>query len=329
MIAVNLCIFNHPMAGITDQAFFVETLLRNRGYDVSISDRLRKDALNLVIENFRLASDGFNFVESMEKFCGRFGKRVGIIMTEHIERHEAQILFNGALLTDAVYIANKMSRLFSVLAHSKFAHCFFTLGPLPELNSFRQIFLLHSLYRLPFPDLGTSMPAGDLPYADEIGYDAVFTGSMTPYRKQVLEELRSRFKILVSTEFQTEVRREALYRGAKVALNIPQDASWGWISPMRVIFGLRVGRPTVHFGGTLRQTEFDRAVPLEEDLSTAIADPAALYKNQATGYDQLVRKGANQFPDHIFRLWAMLEDLDDFGTGGDVQPAYRRSDAAF
>lgn len=317
MITVNLCIFNNPMAGITDQVFFLETSLRNRGYDVSISDRLRKDALNLTIENFRLTSDNFNYVETIGTFCERFGKRIGFILTEHIERQGTQIIFNGMRVTDtdATYIANRMRRFFGLLAQSQFAFGFFTLGSLPELHSFRDIFALHSLYRLPFPAL--DFPAPPVPDVGRSAgllrrdgdYDCIFTGAITPYRAKVLAGLRSRFRILTSSLTGTEVEREALYRRAKIALNIPQDPSWGWISPMRIMFGLRVGRPTVHVGGTLQRTEFDRAIPLEEDIAEAVADPAGLYAQQVTGYRQLAREGDARFPDHAFQLWALLENL--------------------
>lgn len=319
-IAVNLCLFNNPLAGVTDQVFFVRSILRDHGYEVSITDRLRVGALNLLIENFRPASEGCAYRVTIESFCRRFGKRVGIIMTEHIERRGTDIVFNGAPLTDPGYIGNKASRFFGLVAQSETVFGFFTLGALPELHSFRDIFLQHTLYRLPFPALDT--PA--LPDGGALGnpsrprsrtvrrsvrdYDCVFTGAMTAHRREVLADLRRRFRVLTSAQVD-EAERAALYRRAKVALNIPQDPSWPWISPMRVMFGLRTGRPTVHIGGALRRGEFDRHVPLDEEIARALDDPAGLLQRQVEGYDRLVRETDRLFPDHVFRLWARLEGL--------------------
>ncbi|SMF71547.1 hypothetical protein SAMN06265365_12832 [Tistlia consotensis] len=325
MTAVHLCLFNNPLAGVTDQVFFLEAALRNRGFAVSLSDRLRADALNLVIENYRPAAEGCNFHEAVGAFCRRFDKRVGVVMTEHIERRGREILFDGTPLEDPGYIGNKLSRFFGLLSQSQHAFGFFTLGPLPELETFGDIFLQHDLYRLPFPALDLPPPRREEPPARPLrrrsAYDFVFTGAMTPYRADLLAGLNRRFRVLVSSQV-AEPKRAELYGQADVALNIPQDPSWSWISPMRVMFGLRMGRPTINVGGSLQRGEFDRAIPMDLEAEAALADPAGLYARQKEGYLRLAREGERRFPEQAFRLWAQVEGLDPAGhRTGAASPA--------
>lgn len=325
MTAVNLCLFNNPLAGVTDQVFFIEAALRNRGFAVFLSDRLRIDALNLVIENYRPAAEGCNFQEAVGAFCRRFDKRVGIVMTEHIERRGRDILFDGTPLEDPGYIGNKLSRFFGLLSQAQHAFGFFTLGPLPELQTFGDIFLQHDLYRLPFPALDLPPPRREEPPARPLRrraeYDFVFTGAMTPYRAELLAGLNRRFRVLVSAQV-AEPKRAELYRQASVALNIPQDSSWSWISPMRVMFGLRMGRPTINVGGSLLRGEFDRAIPMDLEPEAALADPAGLYLRQKEGYLRLAQEGERRFPEQALRLWATMEKLEPAAPGtGDTAPA--------
>lgn len=314
MTPVNICTFNAPVNALSDQIYFLLALLRSRGFSVSISDRLRVDALNLIIEDTRPSGEGCGHSEALGRFCRRFGKQVGIVMTEHIERSGGRITFDGAQLSDRSYISNRSSRFFGLIEQSQHAYAFFTLGPLPELRTFDQIFLCHSLYRLPCPPIGPS-DEGEVGTATEADtYDAVFTGGMTPHREAVLSDLSRRHRVLISRQVD-EVERAALYRRARVALNIPQTPTWGWVSPMRVMFGLRMARPTVHVGGAIAPSEFDRHVPLTEALSEAVAHPERLLALQQAGYEQLVRQSSAQFPSSVFALWARRENLDAGGAG--------------
>lgn len=311
MISVNLCLFNNPLSGITDQVFFLERLLRARGYEVLLSDRFHPGALNLVIENYRPAAEGCNFQDVVANFCRRYDKRIGIVMTEHIERVGDEILFDGGSLMDTAYIGNRLARFYGLLAQSEWAFGFFTLGSLPELRSFPHIFMRHARHRLPFPaidDAATELARSQDGAAQDKLYDCIFTGAMTPHRGKVLADLAGRYKLLVSPQVK-EDERAALYRRAKVALNIPQDPSWPWVSPMRVLFGLRVGCPTIHVGGTRTMTDFDLAVPMDEEVGDAVADPAALYARQMAGYADFARESGKDFPDSLFRVWAELEGL--------------------
>jgi hypothetical protein len=85
------------------------------------------------------------------------------------------------------------------------------------------------------------------------------------------------------------------------------------------MFGLRMGLPTINIGGALQQTEFDRAIPLDLDIETALGDPAGLYARQRVAYDKLARAGERHFPRQAFHLWAAFEGLE---------PVPRRAEAA-
>lgn len=297
-IKINLCLYNHSRS-ISDQVWFAQELFVQHGYELVCTNTLRPDSINLMIEN-HIEQD----VAAIDAFCRRFNKQVGLIMTEHIEIEPGGLSFNGSPLEDSEYIDNKEQRLFNVLGLADHVFAFFTFGELPELHTWSSILPGRQVHRLPYPSVrAVDRPAG--PYS----HDLVFTGVRTQYRDTVLKQIEKDFRVVQSTAIETEETRISLYSSAKVALNIPQTADWQWISPMRILFGLRVGTPTVHLGAR-DSTLFSRVLLDPIDLDRAVADHESLFQRQITSYEDFVGSRYNaRFPAGILDVWARTELL--------------------
>lgn len=296
---VHLCVYNHPSLGALDQVWFIGEALTQRGYEFSCSKTLRPDCLNLLTEYF-MDHD----VELLSAFCRRHGKQIGLVMTEHIELGPDGFSFDNAPLSDTAYIGNKAQRLFGILGLDEHVFGYLTCGELPELHSWSEILPDRRVHRLPYPSIRRRIEVKLRP-----DHDLVFTGYLTAYRKAMLKDAAARHSILFPPGEETEESRAAYYARAKVALNIPQDDTWPWTSPMRVLFGLRVGIPTVHLGRR-DATVLCRRLLEPADLDRAVKDHRALYDRQLAAYEDLVRSAENErFPDGFFAAWAAAEGL--------------------
>jgi hypothetical protein len=294
---INLCLFNHPFRYVMDQIWFVQQSLGQNGYEVSCTNTLRPDCINLLIENF-VESDG----ETIEALCRKFTKQIGVIMTEHIELHSYdQFSFDGqSLKSRPKYIGEQ--RLFSLLSLADCVWGYVTLGEHPKLQSWSEIVPTHSVYRLPYPAICSVV---DRP--TDFKHDIVFTGTLTSYRRSVLNELGRKYRVVHSSIGDTEEKRAALYRRAKIAVNIPQDEEWRWVSPMRILFGLRCGVPTVHLGPS-DTTMFCKQVVEPIDIDSALRDHIELFHRQIKAYKAFVESEHNpSFPGALFDTWSELE----------------------
>lgn len=295
---INLCIYNHaPHYTIHDQIWFIREVFTQKGYELICSKTLRPDCINLLIENF--VEDDY---EIYAAFCRKFDKQIGVVMTEHMEFERGKFSFNGTPLEDTGYIGNKEQRLFGTLSLAEFVFGFFTLGELPELRTWTDILPDQRVHRLPYPSIRSSTRS-----PTRRDYDIVFTGTVTPYRESVLRNAAKKHKLVRAEPESTEQQRGDLYAKAKVALNIPQTKNWNWVSPMRVLYGLRAGTPTVHIGRR-DSTLFSKAVLEPIDLDQAVADHEGLLEQQIMAYESFVRSKYNhQFPDGLFGIWGELE----------------------
>lgn len=296
---INLCVYNHLQRSVLDQVWFSEEVFAQHGYELICSRTLRPDCINLLIENF-VEED----VETLQAFCRRFDKKIGIVMTEHIELGKHGFAFNGAPLRSSEYIDNKEQRLFSTLSLADYVFAFFTFGELPELHTWSDVLPCQSMYRLPYPSIRKVIHR-----SQRREHDVVFTGAATPYRESVLQDVGRKHRLVRGSSEGTEAERADLYASAKVALNIPQSRDWRWISPMRVLFGLRVGTPTVHLGRH-DTTLFTKLVLEPIDLDQAIREHDAVFQRQLGSYEDFVQSNYNlHFPDGVFDIWAQLEQL--------------------
>jgi hypothetical protein len=310
---VHLWIYNHPIHGITDQIDYFLMIMRQNGYQVTIGNQPRIDALNVVIENFSEATS-----EILIDFCRTSGKRVGVIMTEHIDFISGQITIHGDPLwseNDYMHPATQVARIKNLLDCAEFMRCFFVLGDLPALLNINEVLPGVAVRKLPFPKL-KPLFGDDLADEEKFNTDLIFTGFITSYRADFLKQLESQISVTCPRRFVSRRARDKLNRSAKIILNIPQRHDWKWLSLMRVIAALRCGRATVSLGTAdnskissccmqLDITQDDWLDKLREYVSQwDIMYHHAFnnYKTMAIAFEQ-----AEPFPNDLFDYWAVTE----------------------
>ena len=185
---VHLWIYNHPIHGITDQIEYFLMIMRQNGYQVTMGNQPRIDTLNVVIENFSEATS-----EILIEFCRTSGKRVGVIMTEHIDFISGQISIHGEPLwceNDYMHPTTQVARIKNLLDCAEFVRCFFVLGDLPALLNINEMLPGVAVRTLPFPKL---KPLFGTDLVDEKNFNAelIFTGFITSYRADSLKQLES------------------------------------------------------------------------------------------------------------------------------------------
>ena len=311
---VHLWVYNHPFYGISDQVEFFVMIMQQNGYTVSVGNQPRMDALNVVIENFSEATSNI-----LIDFCRASGKRVAVIMTEHIDFINDQIFIHGDPLwnnNDYMHPATQVARIKNLADCVPHIRCFFVLGDLPELQNINEMFPSIAVRTLPFPRLQLSSN-NNLPQQA----DLIFTGFATSYRVQLLAELESKMTVARPRGFVSRRVRDNLNRSAKIVLNLPQRVDWKWISLMRVIAALRCGRATVSLGTVDQSKIASCCVQLDITQSDWIAQLRdycvhwdASYRRAFESYDTMAIafEQSKPFPNDLFDYWAVTESHQIF-----------------
>jgi len=319
LLPVHLWIYNHPFSGISDQVEFFLLIMRQAGYPTTVGQQPRMDALNVVIENFTGPTSTI-----LIDFCKSTGKKVAIIMTEHIDFLGSRIYFYGRKLFDegawgkhhAEYMhpVTQQGRVRYLLESLQYIYCFFTLGDLPELRNFKYMVPGIPVRSLPFPRLPNNLCS---PKSADIvpGYDVVFTGHSTLYRNRLLDTISKELTLLSSSKFVSRKVRNQFNRSGKIVLNIPQFQDWSWISTLRVFSGLLCGKATVSLGTTdktcisacCRQLDIRKKGWMAK-LIQYVNDSDAEYKRAFLQYSQMAEQYSREkpFPHEIFECWEML-----------------------
>jgi hypothetical protein len=312
---VHLWLFNHPFQAITEQVECFCNSLRDHGYRTTVSRYPAPRALNVVIENFSQEAN-----ERITSFCDAHGKRVAVILTEHLDLKSGELFFHGKPIIetdDYMASATKKSRAINLLLLRNRISCFLRLGDLPRLHRLDEVLPGIPVRSIPFP---TVVPTDRTLNGQSFTHDFVFTGVLTQYRRKVLSLISKSFTVYApdsdrSEAFVSRRRRDAINAMARLVLNIPQYSGWQWISPMRVLAALRCGRATM----TLRtpaQTAIDAVClgvdsPDEWDLCTvrnALANAKDCFEQKYAIYSRFVCSGANaEFPHSDFHLWGRIE----------------------
>lgn len=311
--SIHLWIYNHPLHGISDQVEYFLMIMRQNGYRVSMGRQPRTDALNIVIENFSEPTS-----EILINFCRNSGKRVGVIMTEHLDFIKEQIYIHGDPLwkdNDYMHPATQVARIKNLMDCSPFIRCFFVLGDLPELLNINEMLPGVAVRTLPFPKL-QPLSTSALIQGNNLTVDMVFTGFITRYRADLLKQLESQMSVTCPETFLSRRARDNLSRSAKIVLNIPQRQDWQWLSLMRVLAALRCGRATVSLGTSdnskisscctqLDITQADWLNRLREYVNHwDITYHRAFenYETMAIAFEQ-----EKPFPSDVFDYWAVIE----------------------
>jgi hypothetical protein len=310
---VHLWIYNHPFHGITDQIEYFLMSMRQHGYRVSVGRKPCTHALNVVIENFSEATS-----EILIDFCRKSGKRVGVIMTEHIDFIGEQIYIHGDPLwndNDYMHPATQVARIKNLMDCAEFIRCFFVLGDLPELLNINEMLPGVAVRTLPFPKL-QQLSTSDLIQDNNLIADMVFTGFVTSYRADLLKQLESQMSVTCRGTFVSRRARDNLNRSARIALNIPQRQDWQWLSLMRVLAALRCGRATVSLGTSDNSkisaccTQLDiMQVDWLDRLREYVSHWDITYHRAFENYEvmAIAFEQEKPFPSDVFDYWAVTE----------------------
>lgn len=304
---LHLWVYNHPMAGISDQVEFFFLLMQQQGYRVTMGRKPRLDALNVVIENFSETTS-----QTLLDFCERTGKRVALIMTEHLDLQGDELFIHGERLwndNDYMHPATQAARIKNLMDCLPCLRALWVLGDLPELIGAERMFPGIPVHALPFP----SLPRVDLT-AHAPRYDFVFTGVITAFRQQVLHAVAAQHSLTHTTQFLSRKGRDQLNATARVALNIPQRPGWRWLSLMRIIAALRCGRATVSIASNDTSAISRCCFQLgekdwEQHIGEMVQDWPALYAVAHERYQAMQAEFLNEqgFPTDLLEYWALLE----------------------
>jgi hypothetical protein len=309
---IHLWVFNHPFHGISDQVDFFMSIMEQHGYKVTIGKNPRQDALNTVIENFSYKTSGI-----LLDFCAKTSKRVAVIMTEHVDFLEQQITIHGFPLwnkNDYMHPATQISRLKNLMSCIQYVRCFLVLGDLPELRNFSKMLPGIPIRNLPFPRIDKKKAL--MFQKDQVKFDAVFTGFMTQYRHEILANLQRKVSVTYPQKTLNHRARDALNRSSKIILNIPQRASWNWLSLMRIIAGLKCGRATISLG-TKDCSEISSCciqLNLTDEkgmdlLKKYIAEYKTAFHHAIEQYGEMAATFEKRygFPHDMFEIWQIVE----------------------
>ena len=239
----NLALFNHPSTTITDQVDWMKSLFRQNGVDLTVSSHLVSGRHNILIEGFTESE-----CEAIEQFCRSTNQQVSIILTEHIDLNQGlrvNFLPISEYMRYQYYLGDAIQRFYGLCRLMPFAYSFLLLGELPDKNAVHSIFPSIPVVSFPYPGIDHDLIKTK--NHDSPRYDLCFLGTETPYRSRILTTLKSSLKekLLIGTGFSAQEKCEIL-QNSRFNLNIPQNADWPVISPMRVVSSLENGTKTIH-----------------------------------------------------------------------------------
>ncbi|MDC8448512.1 MAG: hypothetical protein LV473_09150 [Nitrospira sp.] len=311
---IHLWIYNHPFSGISDQVVFFVTALKQRGYAVSVGRQPRLSSLNVIIEGFSVRSNR----DVLMEFCRSSKKRVAVIMTEHVDIENGQILFHGAPLgsaNDYMPPATILARLKHLLECLSYIRCFFVLGDLPELRNISTMLPGLDVRTIPFPALDSGPQEAGA--SGDTAHDLVFTGVMTEYRARLLALLEGAgLSVACPRKFLSKNRRNAMNQLGKIIVNIPQREGWPWLSLMRIIAGLQTGRATISLGtqDVSRIASCCTQLDIREPdwMSTvkhSVHDWKEMYVRDFANYSIMAKKFEEEkpFPHDVFEYWSITD----------------------
>jgi hypothetical protein len=318
-IKVHLWVYNHPLFGISDQvAFFVMAFSQN-GYEVTVGEHPRSDALNVVIENFSKETK-----ETLQNFCRENHAKVAIIMTEHIDFISDKLFFHGEKLwtnSDYMHPTTQIIRLRNLISLQPFIKFFFVLGDLPELRNIEDVLTGIEVRKIPFPKLVLLDNSSSKPE-----FSFLFTGFHTEYRRNLMDALSGLdLEVRSPMGFVSHEKRDEMNAQAKLILNIPQRKGWRWLSSMRILAALTCGRATVSLGtnDTCEMSKCTYQIDIEQTgwsdlLASYVNDWQGLYEKAHADYTAMAVEFERKhpFPHDLMEFWAITDGISSRRASG-------------
>lgn len=299
------------MVGISDQVEYFRSAFTQNGCSVTVGNQPHETALNVVIENFSSTTSAI-----LAAFCERTGKRVAVVMTEHIDFVDGEILMHGEKLwnsNDYMHPALQVGRLRHLVSIQKYIKAFFILGDLPELKNISDFMCGIKVWPIAFPRLQR------VSKMIEPRADLMFTGAITQYRGSLLSYVRAiNLKVEHPSGLVDHDARDRLNRNSRLVLNLPQRKDWRWLSSMRIFAALRCGRATVSLGtdDTCEMAKCTYQINIEEagweDLLTSYVDDWwGMYDKAHADYTAMAVEFERKhpFPHDLMQFWAITDGL--------------------
>lgn len=297
---------------VTDQVEFILSIFKQNGYQVSVGNEFKDDALNILIECFDEAhNQNFPKTEKVIEYCKKNNKKVAVIMTEHIDFIDKKIYAYSLPINEIDkkhYNPFINKRIISLMAMSPYIRHFLTLGEFPKLKNFHEM-IGKTPIMIPYPKLKEVSKKNDL------NVDFVFSGKNTPYRSQILKQI-SDLSFSVENNAYDKIlsrkKRNELISKAKVNLNIPQDENWLYPSMLRIILALSLGKITISINNKESKEDsgnFYAKVNINnlEELRNYLDQPDIYYKKFLKSYNEEADKKI--FPQDYFKIWAKMEEV--------------------
>lgn len=161
----------------------------------------------------------------------------------------------------------------------------------PQVKGYSEIVSLEKIRVIPLVPFAKN-PCIDQPVDEEKDLDFLFTGTITQYRKAVIEQLKARgYKVAVGTTEWGSFLREHHIRRAKICLDLRQSPAWGTPSPMRLYRLLMSGSAVIseHGGVHCKEQNFVWTSSSQKLLETCVE------KIKSSNFSQLGRQQLEQY----------------------------------
>ena len=232
----HLSYFNHEIfETIESQIFCLNDFIITNNEKLSISKSLVPNKIIITIEAFYKKD-----VKQIINFCKSHKSKIWIILTEHMDLTDDNLYWHGEKISaKSNYMPDNTLRFWGLLKLIPYVTGFITIGYLPILKNINNLFPGIQILRCPFPRLKSIKL--NAPSTKNKENSIVFFGKMTDYRRHVLNRLKEVYEIQIISDFKNIQNIRRICKNKKFCLNIPQNDTWEWNSPMRSILAFRLG----------------------------------------------------------------------------------------
>jgi hypothetical protein len=198
---INIFWSKFDRSGVSDQLNLLEDICNSRNIPYVISDRLCPYATNILIEEFNKKTAKY-----VQDFCALHQISIFVLVTEFLHVEDNYYFVND--ISENLNIDLLPSDLFLQRFYylNKLKGCiqgFISLLDLPSLEPYCTLFDVADSYRLSIPYKNFEIE--NINY--QLDYDFYFSGSLTPYRIEVIELLSKIHRVYYEKTFVPEATR--------------------------------------------------------------------------------------------------------------------------